>query len=178
MFRSTLGRVTRLMLGLFVLTGLYFSLQGESFDEVLSSGLRAVGLQPGAHAANGDQSGIVALSAGHNGHFNVSALINGKHVSLIADTGASLVVLNYDEAARLGLEPETLAFTATAQTANGPAKFARAKLDVVRVGGIEVRNVRAAVAEPGRLSKNLLGMSFIGRLTRFEMKGRQLVLYD
>jgi aspartyl protease family protein len=46
----------------------------------------------------------------------------------------------------------------------------------VRLGDIAVRDVPAAVAERGALAINLLGMSFLGRLKSFEMKGRELVL--
>jgi predicted aspartyl protease len=39
-----------------------------------------------------------------------------------------------------------------------------------------VRDVPATIAERGALPINLLGMSFLGRLKSFEMKGRELVL--
>ena len=47
---------------------------------------------------------------------------------------------------------------------------------LLTVRDIMVRNVRGMVAEPGKLSVSLLGMSFLGKLTRFEMRGRELVL--
>ena len=37
-------------------------------------------------------------------------------------------------------------------------------------------NVQAVVMPPGALSINLLGMSFLGKLSRFEAGGGQLVL--
>jgi aspartyl protease family protein len=46
----------------------------------------------------------------------------------------------------------------------------------VRVDGITLYDIQAAVAEPGALSGNLLGMSFLSKLSRFEMKGDELVL--
>lgn len=60
-------------------------------------------------------------------------------------------------------------------TANGAARVAQLTLEV-RLGDIAVRDVPAAVAERGALAINLLGMSFLGRLKNFEMKGRELVL--
>jgi aspartyl protease family protein len=39
-----------------------------------------------------------------------------------------------------------------------------------------VRNVQAAVAEEGALDVNLLGMSFLGRLKSFNMRGNELIL--
>jgi aspartyl protease family protein len=41
-----------------------------------------------------------------------------------------------------------------------------------------VRDVPAAVAEPGRLRTSLLGMSFLNRLSRFDMRSGTLVLQD
>ena len=61
-------------------------------------------------------------------------------------------------------------------TANGIAKVAPVVLSRVRVGSITVRNVQAAVAEEGALDVNLLGMSFLGRLKSFNMRGNELIL--
>ena len=62
------------------------------------------------------------------------------------------------------------------QTANGVARVAPVTLDRVRVDDITLRDVPAAVADKGALPVNLLGMSFLSRLTRFEIEGHQLVL--
>ncbi len=54
---------------------------------------------------------------------------------------------------------------------------AMVELAEVRVGGITVRDVAATVVPGDALRTNLLGMSFLGRLSRFEMAGDQLVLH-
>ncbi len=118
----------------------------------------------------------VRLRADDRGHFVVDASINERPVTLMADTGATLVVLTYEDAERLGLAPRSLDFSGRVQTANGVARVAPVTLDRVRVDDITLRDVAAAVADKGALSVNLLGMSFLSRLTRFEMQGRQLVL--
>jgi aspartyl protease family protein len=41
-----------------------------------------------------------------------------------------------------------------------------------------VRDVPAAVAEPGRLKTSLLGMTFLGRLSRFDMRSGVLVMEE
>ncbi len=118
----------------------------------------------------------VRLAADERGHFAVDATINERPVTLMADTGATLVVLTYEDAERLGLSPQRLDFSGRVQTANGVARVAPITLDRVRVDDITLRDVTAAVADKGVLPVNLLGMSFLSRLTRFEMQGRQLVL--
>jgi aspartyl protease family protein len=119
---------------------------------------------------------IVRLRADTRGHFSVAASINERPVELMADTGATLVVLTYEDAERLGLSPRSLDFTGRVQTANGIARVAPVTLDRVRVEDITVRDVAAAVADKGALPVNLLGMSFLSRLSRFAVEGRELVL--
>lgn len=118
----------------------------------------------------------VTLQADRSGHFAVEARINGRRASLLADTGATLVMLTYEDARNAGFSDAELRYTARSRTANGVARVARVRLDRVEVGDIMVRDVEALVAEPGKLHINLLGMSFIGKLTRFELRGRELVL--
>lgn len=119
---------------------------------------------------------VTAISADRNGHFSAAALVNGVHVEMLADTGASLVVLSEADARRTGIDPNRLTYDVPVKTANGTSSAAHTVLDEVRVGGISLRNVEALIAPPGALETSLLGMSFIGALTRFELRGDQLVL--
>jgi len=120
--------------------------------------------------------GQVRVRADPQGHFVVDAAINGRPITLIADTGATLVVLSFEDAEKMGLSPRRLNFSGLAKTANGVSRIAPVTLDRVRVDGITLYNIQAAVAEPGALSGNLLGMSFLSKLSRFEMTGDELVL--
>jgi aspartyl protease family protein len=118
----------------------------------------------------------VRLKADPRGHFILDAAINDRPASFMADTGATIVVLTYEDAARLGLSPQSLDFSGFAQTANGVSRVAPVMLDRVRVDDILVRDVAAAVAEKGALDTSLLGMSFLSRLKSFQMQGHELVL--
>jgi aspartyl protease family protein len=118
----------------------------------------------------------VRLEADPRGHFVFEAAINDRPATFMADTGATLVVLTYEDAARLGLAPHNLDFTGLAETANGTARVAPVTLDRVRIDDITVRDVPALVAERGALGTNLLGMSFLGRLKSFQMQGSELIL--
>jgi aspartyl protease family protein len=118
----------------------------------------------------------VALSADRNGHYLADATINGIAVRVMVDTGATTVALSADTASRLGIAPARNAYRMAISTANGAVGAAPVVLDHIRVGQIDVYNVQAVVMPPGALSINLLGMSFLGKLTRFEAGGGQLVL--
>ena len=118
----------------------------------------------------------VALDADRGGHFLAEAVINGRSVTVMVDTGATLVALTEETARRLGIRPAVSDFTIPIATANGTIRVAPVTLDEVKVGGIRVRDVAATVVPGDALGVNLLGMSFLGRLSHFEIADRQLVL--
>ncbi len=127
-------------------------------------------LQRGAHyrgdakaAAGNKQS--ATLAADTRGHFITEGTINGGHIRLLVDTGATSVAIPAADAVRLGIDYRR-GQRISIQTANGPAPAYVARLDRVSVGAIELLNVEAVVMEQG-LSVALLGMSFLNRL---EMK--------
>ena len=51
-------------------------------------------------------------------------------------------------------------------------------IERISIGDITVRNVAASVSERGRLRTTLLGMSFLSRLERVDMRSGVLVLED
>ena len=121
---------------------------------------------------------IVEIAAQDNGHFNTEADINGRSVEVMIDTGATMVALSYEDAERAGLLLRDKDFTQAVSTANGVARVAPVRLDRVSIGDITVRDVPAAVAERGRLKTSLLGMSFLSRLSRFDMRAGRLILQE
>ncbi len=121
-------------------------------------------------------SGEARLRGDGRGHFVFEGTVNDRPLTFMADTGATMVALTYEDAKQVGLSPHSLDFSARVETANGIARVAPVMLDRVRVGDITVRNVGAAVAEKGALATNLLGMSFLGRLQSFRIQGNELVL--
>jgi aspartyl protease family protein len=110
------------------------------------------------------------------GHFEVDARVNGRRVGFMVDTGSSVVALTARDAARLGIHPAQNAFVAEVKTANGTVRAAPARIDVVEVGDLAVRDVAALVLPDEALSENLLGLSFLSRLRRFEYSDGKLVL--
>lgn len=117
----------------------------------------------------------VQLRRGYGGHFHADASINGRTIPVLVDTGATLVALSYEDAQAAGISVANSDFRYVSQTANGQARFARVTLDQVRIGNVSVRNVAAAVSQPGKLGTTLLGMSFLSQM-RMEMKDGLLVL--
>ncbi|MEX2518904.1 MAG: TIGR02281 family clan AA aspartic protease [Paracoccaceae bacterium] len=120
--------------------------------------------------------GEVEIRKAWDGHFRAQTQVNGATIAMLIDTGASVVLLTYEDAAAAGLEPETLAFTQPVATANGRAHVAAVTLPQLAVGVVTLGRVRAAVAEEGKLRTSLLGMSFLGRLRETSFRGDRLIL--
>ncbi len=91
------------------------------------------------------------------------------------DTGASVIALRQQDAARLGIRPARRDFTARVTTANGVVFAAPTELASVELGGIIVHNVAAIVLPDEALAQNLLGMSFLSRV-RWQHQDGRLVL--
>ena len=119
---------------------------------------------------------IVALRADRRGHFASDIIVNGQFVTALVDTGASTIAFSAEDARKLKIEPKPGDYTQQMQTANGVVRAAKVRIAEVRLQSITVRDVEATVMPPGALSVTLLGMSFLRRLTSFEMQGNTLVL--
>lgn len=119
----------------------------------------------------------VTVPRGGGGTYVVRVALNGARATpMLVDTGASALVLTEDDARRAGIKVEDLSFSVPVQTANGPSLTAAATVQMVAVGPIVERNVRALVARPGALTTSLLGHTFLDRLESYEVRGGRMVL--
>ena len=118
----------------------------------------------------------VRVKRGWSGHFLVTAEIRDKPVEMIVDTGASTVVLRFEDARRLGINTSSLRYSVPVQTANGSSYAARVYLQKISVGNVDIRGVEALIAKPQSLHQSLLGMSFLSRLRSYEFAGEYLEL--
>ncbi|KSV66518.1 MULTISPECIES: TIGR02281 family clan AA aspartic protease [unclassified Sinorhizobium] len=138
------------------------------------------GLVPGRATVITDSEGQqeVVLHKMLNGHFETGVTVNGKDINMLVDTGASSIALTYEDAERIGLDPENLSYIVTVMTANGRAQAAPVMLQEISVGPITRRNIGATVAAKGRLDQSLLGMSFLSTLEMLQMRTDELRLRD
>ncbi len=119
--------------------------------------------------------GRVEIPRRFDGHYYMTLDVNGAPVEFVVDTGATEIVLTKEDAAKAGLNIETLQFFGRANTANGTVRTAPVRLDEVNIGGISDRNLPAYVNE-GELFQSLLGMSYLSRWDRIEIADNTLVL--
>jgi aspartyl protease family protein len=133
---------------------------------------KALPAEPVAQAGNRSLS----IPRDARGHFETEGRIDGQRIGFMVDTGASVIALNESSAARFGLRPARGDYKATVTTANGTIKAAPTRLAMVDIGGLVVRDVDAMVLPDEALSENLLGLSFLSKLKRFEYANGKLVL--
>jgi len=107
--------------------------------------------------------------------FHVKAMVGGVPVYFLVDTGASDVLLSQADARRLGIDTGSLSYSQLYRTASGTARGAPITLPEIDIGTIRVTDVNASVSE-GDTDGSLLGMSFLGRLSGYEVNGDTLTL--
>lgn len=160
-----------------VLGVVFASLSGEDWRSWVPERTAGRGAANASTAGRGPVGAEVehVVEAGPHGHYVIEAMVNGTPVTFLIDTGASDVVLNLDDARRVGFEPRTLRYTQSFQTANGEVRGAPVTLREVRIGQLQLFDLGASVNE-APLSVSLLGMSFLERLASYEVRDGRLVL--
>lgn len=121
------------------------------------------------------EDGQIEVPRRTDGHYYLTLHVGDVPVEFVVDTGATSVVLTQEDAERIGLNPDTLIYGNTANTANGTVRTARVTLDDVRLGTLEEGRVRAFVNE-GDLGTSLLGMSYLQRFDTVSFTNGRLVL--
>ena len=118
------------------------------------------------------------IAGDRSGHFRVDAVMNGRSVPVLVDTGATVVALDEGTARTLGITPSAREFSHPVQTANGVAMAASATIGQITIGTVSVRNVEALVIRDAALPQSLLGMSFLQRLKGYSVEKGELTLRD
>jgi clan AA aspartic protease (TIGR02281 family) len=119
----------------------------------------------------------VQIARGKAGEFALYAKINGVTAPMVIDTGATSVVLTWETAKAAGLPLELLEYNVDVETAGGHTKAARLTLDRLAIGKLVERSVPALVVPRGQMKTNLLGMSFLDRLEKWEVRADSLMLH-
>ena len=164
---------------------LFFAIAALVLASVMPRVMGSVGkapaeAQPAARAepAKPQSSGYrtVTVRGDRLGHFQVEGSVDGRRLDFMVDTGASLVALRERDANKLGIFPSPRDYTGRTSTANGIIAVAPVRLSSLEVNGIRIYDVGAVVIPDKALGVNLLGMSFLSRVRRFEMANGRLVM--
>lgn len=127
-----------------------------------------------AAATTPSVSGVAnqTITRSFDGHFYVTAQVNGAPIRFLIDTGASMVALSPDDADRANVPIDGR--VGVARTAGGDVEMTETRIDSITVGGLTARAVRGAVVE--ELDHSLLGQSFLSQLASVEISGDTMTL--
>jgi len=122
-----------------------------------------------------NEKGQLVIDIASDGHFYLDVKINDKPIRFMIDTGASSIVIDVDQAQKLGIDTKNLVFNRRFETANGAVYGANVKLQKFAVGNVEFNDLQASV-NGAELGTPLLGMSFLRRFKKYEFYQDKLVL--
>jgi aspartyl protease family protein len=112
-----------------------------------------------------------------DGHYYAEAHVDGRPVSMLVDTGASIVALTAADAESLGLFWNLGDAVIVGHGASGPVLGIPVQLGEVEVGDQRASSVRAAIIPEG-LPVSLLGQSFLSQVRKVEIVDGEMVLSD
>lgn len=164
--RNSLGKVTQQAL----IWGLIFV--GVIAGVGLWGDIRQT-VQPGTALVSDGYT--VELPRALDGHYYLTAKVNGAAVPFVVDTGASQIVLTKADAERAGLDTSELAYIGRANTANGEVRTAPVWLESIEFGPVRDEGVSAVVNE-GQMDQSLLGMDYLQRFSSIEIQSGKLIL--
>lgn len=164
--RQSLGKIMQqvmawvfIFIGVIALVGLW--------DDIRST----VGTTP-QMAVSGN---TIEVPRAFDGHYYLPMLVNGEPITFLVDTGASQIVLNAQDAKRVGIDLDQLNYLGRASTANGVVRTAPVQLDSLALGPIRDDGVSAWINE-GDLGKSLLGMDYLHRFSNIQFANGKLIL--
>lgn len=108
------------------------------------------------------QGDTLEVPVSPDGHYYLTAEVNGARIRFVVDTGASDIVLTQRDAERAGFNTATLNYFGSAMTANGRVATAPVTLDRFDLAGMTEARI-PAVVNGGDLDTSLLGMTWLGR---------------
>jgi len=110
-----------------------------------------------------------------DGHFWITARVNGVPQRFLVDTGATLTAISPKTADAADVELSPMRQAVTMRTANGTIRADLATIGELRFGNVVARDLDAVIA-PGMGDANVIGMNLLSRLDSWRVEGKTLIL--
>lgn len=117
--------------------------------------------------------GALTIPRSADGHYWVTAEVNGHSARFLVDSGATVTTLSEATARSAGVEPSG-PFVTMVDTANGALLVERGRAESLRVGSIERRDLAMHISP--RDEVNVIGMNFLSTLSSWGVEAGALVL--
>ena len=170
--RTSFRDVLRGILGWVVIFAVF--ILGFSYQEEL----RAVWNRVAGQMAGGGQQvrgDTLEIAQSNDGHFWVTADVNGTPVRFLIDSGATTTAMNRGTADDAGLTVTDGGFPVILTTANGMVEAHRATIDSLVVGNIVANDFPVVVAEAFG-DTNVLGMNFLSQMESWRVERNRMIL--
>lgn len=110
-----------------------------------------------------------------DGHFWITAEVNGVEQPFLVDTGATITAISPRTAELSAVPPKAVPQTVAMRTANGVVRAEVATIEELRFGNVVARDLDAVVA-PGLGDANVIGMNLLSRLASWRVEKGTLIL--
>jgi aspartyl protease family protein len=117
----------------------------------------------------------MTLRKSEDGHFWVTAEVNGRPMRFMVDSGATFTAISAKAAQAAGVEPSGLGLKTVIDTANGMVEADRGTIADLRVGTLAMRDHDVLISD-GLGDTNLLGMNFLSELESWRVEGSSMIL--
>lgn len=121
------------------------------------------------------EGGETRVAMAPDGHYWLTAEVNGVPTRFLVDTGATLTAISPETARATGLEPRPGGLPVRMQTANGSVAAQMTSIGELRFGNVAARGLDAVIA-PGLGPTNVIGMNLLSRLASVRLEAGQMVL--
>ncbi len=119
--------------------------------------------------------GETRVPISRDGHFWISATLNGEPQRFLVDTGATLTAISESTAIESNVPQRAIRQSIPMRTANGTVQAELATIDELRFGNIVAQDLDAVIA-PGLGETNVIGMNLLSRLSSWRVEGQTLIL--
>ena len=117
----------------------------------------------------------MTLRKSDDGHFWVTADVNGRPVRFLIDSGATFTALSANAARQAGVEADGLSLKTVIETANGTVEAERGTIGKLDVGSLTMRDHDVVISDAFG-DTNVLGMNFLSDLESWRVEGGSMIL--
>ncbi len=145
-------------------------LQLSRFDPRLDMAMPDIGLPQQVV-----KGGETRIPIAPDGHFWLTAQVNGEPIDFMIDTGATLTAVSGKAANRVGLEPRTGGLPVMLNTANGSIMAEITAIEELRFGNVAAFGLDAVIA-PNLGDTSVIGMNLLSRLKGWRVEDNVMIL--
>ncbi len=169
--RPSVGSILRALAGWAVIAFLlYVGFNHRArIAEALSGLGNTIGIED--QTVDGD---TVRIHQSPDGHFWAKVRLNGVERRMLIDSGATTTAISEETAREAGIAPRRVP-PVILNTANGAIQVARGRVETVRLGSLETRDLPVVIS-PTFESFDVIGMNFLSRLSGWRVERGTLIL--